>query len=119
MQLSNNVFLIVGGSSGLGAACTREFAEAGARVVVADIQQPAQDQAARPRATGDGGTADSAQLDVSPSAAFPVTRSAASDNPKRAGRPSTQGKAGFLRRPSAASRGSSLAKCCRESGEPM
>lgn len=37
MQLAGNVFLITGGGSGLGAACARRFAAAGARVVVADV----------------------------------------------------------------------------------
>lgn len=37
MQLPGKTFLITGGSSGLGAACVREFASAGANVVICDI----------------------------------------------------------------------------------
>jgi NAD(P)-dependent dehydrogenase (short-subunit alcohol dehydrogenase family) len=37
MQIDGRTFLIVGGSSGLGAACVRRLARRGARVVVADI----------------------------------------------------------------------------------
>ena len=37
MELSGKTFLISGGSSGLGAACVREFAGAGANVVICDI----------------------------------------------------------------------------------
>jgi NAD(P)-dependent dehydrogenase (short-subunit alcohol dehydrogenase family) len=37
MQLYDQVFLITGGASGLGAATARRFAAAGARVVVADL----------------------------------------------------------------------------------
>ena len=36
MQLSRHTFLITGGASGLGAACARQFAAAGGRVVIAD-----------------------------------------------------------------------------------
>jgi NAD(P)-dependent dehydrogenase (short-subunit alcohol dehydrogenase family) len=39
MQLSGQTFLITGGASGLGAACARRFAGAGARVLIADINQ--------------------------------------------------------------------------------
>ncbi len=38
MKLEGNAFLISGGSSGLGAACVRLFAAAGARVVIADVK---------------------------------------------------------------------------------
>ena len=38
MQLAGQTFLIVGGCSGLGEACVREFAAAGAHVVVADVK---------------------------------------------------------------------------------
>ena len=37
MQLPGKTFLITGGSSGLGAACVREFSSAGANVVICDI----------------------------------------------------------------------------------
>ena len=37
MQLQGNTFLVSGGSSGLGAACVRLLAKAGANVVIADI----------------------------------------------------------------------------------
>jgi NAD(P)-dependent dehydrogenase (short-subunit alcohol dehydrogenase family) len=37
MNIQNSVFLVTGGSSGLGAACVRRFAVAGARVVIADV----------------------------------------------------------------------------------
>ncbi|MHB8648022.1 MAG: 3-hydroxyacyl-CoA dehydrogenase [Thermomicrobiales bacterium] len=41
MQLAGKTFLISGGSSGLGAACTRTFAAAGANVLIADLKAPA------------------------------------------------------------------------------
>ncbi|MCA9935420.1 MAG: 3-hydroxyacyl-CoA dehydrogenase [Ardenticatenaceae bacterium] len=37
MQIENSVFLITGGSSGLGAACARQLVAAGGRVVIADV----------------------------------------------------------------------------------
>lgn len=37
MQLDSSTFLITGGASGLGAACAREFAAAGANVVICDV----------------------------------------------------------------------------------
>lgn len=37
MQLNGKTFLVTGGSSGLGAACAREFTSAGANVVILDI----------------------------------------------------------------------------------
>jgi len=40
MQFANKTFLVTGGASGLGAACVREFAGAGANVVICDINQP-------------------------------------------------------------------------------
>ncbi len=43
MDISNSVFLITGGSSGLGAATVRMALEAGARVVVADLAEPRSD----------------------------------------------------------------------------
>lgn len=43
MDLSRSVFLITGGSSGLGAATARMALEAGARVVLADLAEPRPD----------------------------------------------------------------------------
>ncbi len=37
MQISGSTFLITGGSSGLGAACGQRLAEAGANIVIADL----------------------------------------------------------------------------------
>src|SRR5271166_406686 len=37
MRVQQHTFLITGGGSGLGAACAREFAGAGANVVIADV----------------------------------------------------------------------------------
>jgi NAD(P)-dependent dehydrogenase (short-subunit alcohol dehydrogenase family) len=39
MQLGGNTFLVSGGSSGLGAACVRLFADAGANVIIADLDR--------------------------------------------------------------------------------
>ncbi len=39
MSIENKVIIVTGGTSGIGAACTRCFAERGARVVAASIQQ--------------------------------------------------------------------------------
>ena len=41
MQLAGRTFIITGAGSGLGAACAREFAHAGANVVIADINAQA------------------------------------------------------------------------------
>lgn len=41
MQIQNNVFIVTGGASGLGAASARMLHEAGARVVIADVQEDA------------------------------------------------------------------------------
>jgi NAD(P)-dependent dehydrogenase (short-subunit alcohol dehydrogenase family) len=38
MQIENNVFIITGGASGLGAATARMLSEAGGKVVLADVQ---------------------------------------------------------------------------------
>jgi NAD(P)-dependent dehydrogenase (short-subunit alcohol dehydrogenase family) len=37
VQIAGSTFLVSGGASGLGAACVRRFAEAGAHVVIADV----------------------------------------------------------------------------------
>ena len=41
MQIAGNTFLVSGGSSGLGAACVRMFAQAGGNVVIADVNRAA------------------------------------------------------------------------------
>lgn len=41
MQLCGNTFLVSGGASGLGAACVRMFAAAGANVIIADLNRTA------------------------------------------------------------------------------
>jgi 3-hydroxyacyl-CoA dehydrogenase/3-hydroxy-2-methylbutyryl-CoA dehydrogenase len=40
MQMNGQTALVVGGSSGLGAACVRELLAAGARVAIADLNEP-------------------------------------------------------------------------------
>lgn len=39
MNISGRTFLVTGGSSGLGAACVREFSGAGANVVICDVSE--------------------------------------------------------------------------------
>jgi NAD(P)-dependent dehydrogenase (short-subunit alcohol dehydrogenase family) len=39
MRVQEHTFLITGGGSGLGAACVREFAGAGANVIIADVNE--------------------------------------------------------------------------------
>jgi len=39
MEIKERTFLVTGGSSGLGAACTRRLADAGANVVIADVNE--------------------------------------------------------------------------------
>ena len=41
MQIQNNVFIVTGGASGLGAATARMITEAGGKVVIADVQAEA------------------------------------------------------------------------------
>src|SRR3954468_22596589 len=41
MQIQNNVFIVTGGASGLGAATARMIVEAGGKVVLADVQADA------------------------------------------------------------------------------
>src|ERR1700761_483788 len=40
MKIADNVFIVTGGSSGLGAGTARMLAEAGAKVVIADLREP-------------------------------------------------------------------------------
>ncbi len=47
MEIQGNVFLITGGASGLGAGTARLFAEAGGKVVLADLNQDAGNALAR------------------------------------------------------------------------
>jgi NAD(P)-dependent dehydrogenase (short-subunit alcohol dehydrogenase family) len=47
MQISNNVFIVTGGASGLGAGTARLLAENGGRVVIADLNQDAGEALAR------------------------------------------------------------------------
>ncbi len=42
MQISGSTFLVAGGSSGLGAACVREFSKRGSNVIIADINPAGQ-----------------------------------------------------------------------------
>lgn len=46
MNLSGKTFLVTGGSSGLGAAVVREFAGAGANIVICDVNEPREAAAA-------------------------------------------------------------------------
>lgn len=41
MEIRDSAFIVTGGSSGLGAACVRRLAQAGGRVIVADVQDEA------------------------------------------------------------------------------
>ena len=41
MEIENSAFVVTGGSSGLGAACARRLAAAGAAVVIADVNETA------------------------------------------------------------------------------
>ena len=45
MEISGKTFLVTGGSSGLGAACVRAFAQAGAKTVICDIGEHGADLA--------------------------------------------------------------------------
>lgn len=40
MKLQDKVIIVTGGTSGIGEACTRHFAESGAKIVCASIQEP-------------------------------------------------------------------------------
>jgi NAD(P)-dependent dehydrogenase (short-subunit alcohol dehydrogenase family) len=46
MNITGNVFLVTGGSSGLGAACVRRIVEGGGQVILADIDLAAGDELA-------------------------------------------------------------------------
>jgi NAD(P)-dependent dehydrogenase (short-subunit alcohol dehydrogenase family) len=46
MKIVGNTFLVTGGSSGLGEACVRRLVEAGAKVVIADVNSEAGDELA-------------------------------------------------------------------------
>src|SRR5689334_6147635 len=46
MQVQDHTFLVSGGSSGLGAACVRMLAKAGANVVIADLNRAGGDNLA-------------------------------------------------------------------------
>ncbi len=41
MNIKDSTFFVTGGASGLGAACVRRFAEAGGKVLIADVQDEA------------------------------------------------------------------------------
>jgi NAD(P)-dependent dehydrogenase (short-subunit alcohol dehydrogenase family) len=47
MRIPQNTFLISGGASGLGAACVRRFAAAGARILIADVNSDAGERLAQ------------------------------------------------------------------------
>lgn len=46
MEIDGSVFIVTGGSSGLGAACVQRLVGAGAQVIIADIQEEAGEQLA-------------------------------------------------------------------------
>ena len=60
MQLQNNVFFVTGGASGLGEATVRMLADAGSRVVIADVNESAGDRLASEL----GGSTRFARVDV-------------------------------------------------------
>lgn len=64
MRFSDKVVVVTGSGSGIGRACAIEFARAGAKVVVADVQQKGADETVS-LITGNNGTAFSVQADVS------------------------------------------------------
>jgi NAD(P)-dependent dehydrogenase (short-subunit alcohol dehydrogenase family) len=49
-ELNESTVLITGASGGIGAACVQAFAEAGARVVLADVDESGREWADRPDA---------------------------------------------------------------------
>ena len=67
--LAGKVALVTGGASGLGYAFSSILADAGAHVVVADIDHPGARKAAAELGTGSPGSASAARLDVSDRAA--------------------------------------------------
>jgi NAD(P)-dependent dehydrogenase (short-subunit alcohol dehydrogenase family) len=52
MQIQNNVFIVTGGASGLGAATARMIVEAGGMVVLADVQAEAGEKLAAELGSG-------------------------------------------------------------------
>jgi NAD(P)-dependent dehydrogenase (short-subunit alcohol dehydrogenase family) len=64
MKLKNRVVVVTGSGSGIGRACAVEFAKAGARVVVADINKDGADETIK-QINGAKGTAVSFKTDVS------------------------------------------------------
>jgi len=66
-RLDGRVAVITGGASGIGFACAQALAEAGARVTIADLAQPAID-AARAQLARDGHAVEGAVMDVTDSA---------------------------------------------------
>ena len=66
-DLTDRIALVTGGGAGIGAACSRSFAAAGATVVVADRDRAAAD-AVTAGILGNGGKATAATVDVADSA---------------------------------------------------
>lgn len=64
VKLENHVAVITGAGSGIGRACAREFANEGARVVIADIDSAAASETLRAIGVA-GGTAMAVETDVS------------------------------------------------------
>ena len=72
MELKDNVAVITGGGSGIGAATARLFAEEGAKVLIADWDE-APAQAVAQEIAQAGGTADAVKVDVSDQARIAAT----------------------------------------------
>lgn len=64
MKLKNRVVVVTGSGSGIGRSCAIEFAKAGAKVVVADINLPGAEETVNQISTGNG-TAVAFKTDVS------------------------------------------------------
>ena len=84
MQVENSTFLISGGGSGLGAACARRLAGAGANVVIADINPAAGESVAG----AIGARARFVRVDVTDEASVTTAQNAASSE-----KPATMKKA--------------------------